>query len=388
MSSVIQNGWTLLQYVVDSCGVNQNMAVKDMYDMSNLYERLRDKLETMATGYPATPNGIEIKILQQLFSEEDATLFLEMEHGPETAKQAALRLGTDLAETAQRLEGMARKGLIFRIKQEDAICYFPVPFIVGIYEFQLNHLSKPLLKDISQYYLAGLGATFHGQKTPHLRSIPINTEIVADHPIAPYDDAFAIIKSKSRIAVAECFCRKAVRLYGKTCSHSLETCLQFETFADYYVENGMARYINTDEALHILRQSEAEGLVIHILNSRKVEAMCCCCSCCCGMLISLKLFPAPALAFKSNYACQLDESLCTQCGVCASRCTVGALKMKDDKIKFYANRCIGCGLCVTTCPAGSLKLERKPDNKLYTPPPSIYDTFGIMSREKAESTSE
>ena len=48
------------------------------------------------------------------------------------------------------------------------------------------------------------------------------------------------------------------------------------------------------------------------------------------------------------------------------------------------DRCIGCGLCVTTCPANALKLERKPDNKLYTPPPSIYDTFDIMSLEKAE----
>ncbi|PKN85991.1 MAG: 4Fe-4S ferredoxin [Deltaproteobacteria bacterium HGW-Deltaproteobacteria-1] len=352
--------------------------------MSNIYERLRDKLETMATGYPATTNGVEVKILQQLFSKEDAELFLEMETRPETAKQMALRLGTDVADMAARLEAMARKGLIFRVKQDDAICYFPVPFIVGIYEFQLNNLNKPLLKDISQYYLSGLGATFHGQKTPHLRSIPINTEIVADHPIAPYDDAFAIIKRKSRIAVAECFCRKAVRLYGKTCSHPLETCLQFDTFADYYVENGMARYISTDEALAILRQSEAEGLVIHILNSQKVEAMCCCCSCCCGMLISLKLFPAPALAFKSNYTCLFDESLCTQCGVCASRCTVGAFKMKDEKITFYANRCIGCGLCVTTCPVEALKLGRKPDNKLYIPPPSIYDTFDIMSREKVE----
>ena len=257
--------------------------------MTDIYERLRDRLEMMATGYPATVSGVEIKILRQLFSDEDADLFLKLEARPETAQRVSLRLEADVADMAARLERMARKGLIFRVRQDDTICYFPVPFIVGIYEFQLNNLNKPLLKDISQYYLTGLGATFHGQKTPHLRSIPINAEIVADRPVAPYDNAAAIIKSKSRIAVAECFCRKAVSLYGKTCSHPLETCLQFEAFADYYVENKMARYISTDEALAILKQSEAEGLVIHILNSQKVEAMCCCCSCCCGMLISLKL---------------------------------------------------------------------------------------------------
>lgn len=352
--------------------------------MNDIYERLRDRLEMMATGYPATASGVEIKILQQLFSEEDAGLFLKMEARSETAQQLAQRLGTDVADMAARLEGMARKGLIFRVREDAAVLYFPVPFIVGIYEFQLNHLNKPLLMDISQYYLSGLGATFHGQKTPHLRSIPINADIVADHPIAPYDDAVAIIKSKSRIAVAECFCRKAVSLYGKTCKHPLETCLQFETFADYYVENKMARYISADEALAILKQSEAEGLVLHILNSQKVEAMCCCCSCCCGMLISLKLFPAPALAVKSNYVCLFDEAQCTQCGICVNRCTVGAFKMKDEKIEFHADHCIGCGLCVTTCPTGALALAKKPDDHLYTPPPTVYDTFARMSREKVE----
>jgi len=350
--------------------------------MSDIYELLREKLEMMATGYPATATGVEVKILRHLFSEEDADLFLKMESDPRTAGQIALRLGADSAQMAARLEGMARKGLIFRVKEDETTCYLPVPFIVGIYEFQLNNLNKPLLKDFAQYYLAGFGATFHGQKTPHLRSIPINTEIVAGQPIAPYDDAVAIIKSKARISVAECLCRKAVRLSGKGCSHTLETCLQFDTFADYYVENNMARWISTAEALAVLKQSEKEGLVIHILNSQKVEAMCCCCSCCCGMLISLKLFPAPARALKSNYICLFNEILCTQCGICAQRCTVGAFKVKDEKVEFHADRCIGCGLCVTTCPAEALQLAKKPDGSLYKPPPTIYDTYAVMSREK------
>jgi len=352
--------------------------------MNDIHERLRDRLEMMATGYPATPSGVEIKILRQLFSDEDADLFLKMDASPETVGQVAARFQADVAVMAPRLEDMARRGLLFRLKEEETIRYLPVPFIVGIYEFQLNNLNMPLLQDISQYYLTGLGATFHGQKTPHLRSIPINAELVSERPVAPYDDAAAIIRSKSRIAVAECFCRKAVGLYGKTCSHPAETCLQFETFADYYVENGMARYISTAEALAILKRSETEGLVIHILNSQKVEAMCACCSCCCGMLISLKLFPAPARAVKSNYVCLFDETLCTVCGLCAKRCTVGAFKMKDEKIEFHADRCIGCGLCVTTCPALALKLEKKPEESLYTPPETVFDTYGVMSREKAQ----
>ncbi|HXK48714.1 MAG TPA: 4Fe-4S ferredoxin, partial [Deltaproteobacteria bacterium] len=256
--------------------------------MADIYEQLRIRLDEMATGYPATEGGVEIRILKQLFSEVDATLFLAMALRPETAAEMASRVQSDPDDLTVRLEDMAHRGLIFRLKEEEPR-YFPIPFIVGIYEFQLNNLNPELLRDISEYYLTGLGATFHGSRTPHLRSIPISTRIVPDGPIAAYDDAEAIIRGKTRIAVAECFCRKAVRMYGKACPHPLETCIQFDSFADYYVENGLARYISMEEALAILRRNEEEGLVIHILNSRKVEAMCACCSCCCGMLISLKL---------------------------------------------------------------------------------------------------
>lgn len=350
--------------------------------MADIYEQLRARLDEMATGYPATEGGVEIRILRQLFTEEDAALFLAMELKPRTVPEVAARVQAEPEAMAVRLDDMARRGLVFRLKDGDEPRYFPIPFIVGIYEFQLNNLSPELLKDISEYYLSGLGATFHGSKTPHLRSIPISTGIVPDGPIAPYDDAEAIIRTKKRIAVAECFCRKAVRMYGKTCTHPLETCLQFDSFADYYVENGLARYISMDEALAMLKRNEEEGLVIHILNSREVEAMCACCSCCCGMLISLKLFPAPAREVKSNYVCALHESLCTDCGVCAGRCPVGALRFKDGRIMFRAERCIGCGLCVTKCPTGALTLVKKPEEKIYTPPETVFDTFETMCSEK------
>ena len=86
--------------------------------MKDIYERLRDRLEMMATGYPATANGVEIKILRRLFSEEDADLFLKMEARPETVQQVALRIEADVADMEVRLEDMATRGLIFRVKSE------------------------------------------------------------------------------------------------------------------------------------------------------------------------------------------------------------------------------------------------------------------------------
>jgi ferredoxin len=173
-------------------------------------------------------------------------------------------------------------------------------------------------------------------------------------------------------------------MYGKGCDHPLETCLQFDQFGDYYVDNDMARWISKDEAIGILRNNEKEGLVIQALNSRSVEALCACCSCCCGMLISLKLFPAPAREVKSNYVCMGDHDACKGCGVCAQRCPVGAVRVKDAKASLREERCIGCGLCVSTCPEQARSLVKKPANRLYRPPESVHDAFMEMSRERGK----
>ncbi|MBN2299414.1 MAG: 4Fe-4S binding protein [Deltaproteobacteria bacterium] len=353
--------------------------------MEDLYKKLQIRLDEMATGYPATPTGVEIKLLKQLFTPEHAELFLDMSTTAETPQEVSKRTGRDMDETAQMLEDMALKGLLFRLREEGVPRYFAIPFIVGIYEFQINNLDKSMLKNISEYYLTGLGGSFHSLKTPHLRTIPINTEMVSKWPVASYDDAASIIARKDRIAIAPCLCRMAVRMYGKGCDHSLETCMQFDSFADYYVENSMGRYISKEEALAILERNIKEGLVIQPANSKEVEAMCACCSCCCGMLISLKLFPSPAREVKSNYFCVIDESSCTGCGTCIKRCPVDAVELNDEKARMIQDRCIGCGLCVSTCPTSSRSLVRKPEDEIYSPPETFFDTFGVMTEEKGES---
>ncbi|MGC9325600.1 MAG: ATP-binding protein [Desulfomonilia bacterium] len=353
-----------------------------MSDMPDVYLRLRDRLDEMATGYPSTGSGVELKLLQQLFSEEDAEIFLSMGDDFETPSGMAARLRRDERSVETRLEDMAQRGLLFRLRTDGQVRYHVLPFIVGIYEFQINAVDGKMLKRMSEYYLSALGRTFHSLKTPHLRSIPIDTELVNTMPIAPYDDAARIIRCKDRIAVAECLCRKAVRMYGKGCSHPLETCLQFDSYADYYVENGMARYITQEEALGILKRNQEEGLVIQVMNSQTVEAMCACCTCCCGMLISLKLFPDTHLEGKSNYVCVWNEQLCTSCGTCVERCPVDARVMisEGEKPTMNPRRCIGCGVCVTTCPAGALSLRVK--EQKYTPPETVFSTFEQMTRER------
>jgi len=46
--------------------------------MKDIYEKLRERLDDLATGYPATENGVEIRILKRLFTEEEAEFFLQL----------------------------------------------------------------------------------------------------------------------------------------------------------------------------------------------------------------------------------------------------------------------------------------------------------------------
>lgn len=92
-------------------------------------------------GFPATGSGIEIRILKYLFSEDDARLFTGMTHQLETPEAVAARLGRPVEDLTTRLDDMAERGLLFRLKKQDASRYAAIPFVHGLFEFQVKTLD-------------------------------------------------------------------------------------------------------------------------------------------------------------------------------------------------------------------------------------------------------
>ena len=352
--------------------------------MSDVYERLRSHLDDMASGFPETENKIEIQLLKHLFTETEAEFFMQLNPLLESPGDVAERLKRDSAEIAELMEEMAKKGLLFRQRKGDRVRYAVQPWVVGIFEYQLNSLNEDIARDHEEYWEKGFLHQLQSYKTPVMRTIPINRQIVADWPIAPYEDVLQIVENQEKILITNCICRTQTALAGNDCDKPKESCFMFGSHAEYYAENGMGRFITKEEARQIVLKNEEAGLVMQPFNSQRVGGMCSCCGDCCGMLRSLKKQPNPAEAVQSNYYARVDEELCNGCETCVDRCQMEAIDVVDGISTIALNRCIGCGLCVTTCPDEAMQLIKKSEDQLYKPPKSGGETYMRIMQERGK----
>jgi electron transport complex protein RnfB len=346
--------------------------------MTDIYQRLAKRLDELPQGYPATDSGVELKILQKLFTPEDAEMALKMKALPETAEQIAERLGKPVAHMRSVLDNMAEKGQIGSLKTSGQQMYMLFPFIPGIYEFQAYRLDKELTSLFETYYPTLIKAV-GGYKPGLARTIPINSHVEAETRIKRYEDVRAIMEQAKSFLVMECICRKEQRLEGHGCDHTLENCLSFSTEEnayDYFSIGG--RIITKEEALSILDKTEEEGLIHNAFYNVKEghAAICNCCSCCCGVLRGVKNFGASAMLAKSDFIAVIDQETCSQCGVCKDeRCQMDAIIEENNGYKVQPDICIGCGVCAVTCPTESIKLIQKHETEQESPPDNIIDWY-------------
>jgi Na+-translocating ferredoxin:NAD+ oxidoreductase subunit B len=351
-----------------------------MANEQNVYEALAAHLDCLPAGFPKTPTGVEMRILQRLFSSDEAALAQLLTMKPEYVGEIAARAGKDAEELGPQLESMARKGLIFRYRKGDQVRYMAAQFIVGIWEFHVNDLDPELVKDLNEY-LPYFFDQLNRLETPQLRTIPIDKALPLEQRIMGYEQARELIMEQDEIVVAPCICRKERQIMKEGCNGPLETCLVFGVGAQYYTDNGLGRPIDHQEALRILDEAEKSGLVLQPSNSQKAANICTCCGCCCQILKNLKRLPNPAQHVASNYFASVDQDLCTGCGVCIERCQMDAIEI-EDTARIERSRCIGCGLCVPTCPEEAVNLLAKPEAERSIPPTHFHETHGRIANER------
>jgi len=155
--------------------------------MTDVYKRLAERLNQLPHGYPATDTGVELKILRKIFSSEEAEMALKLKYFPETADAIAERLGETVDEMRTTLDHMAKKGQIGSSTKKGAQMYSLAPFVVGIYEYQVNRLDKELV-DLFEEYFPILSKSLGGHEPAIARTIPINTNLKQDSQIQPYEN--------------------------------------------------------------------------------------------------------------------------------------------------------------------------------------------------------
>ena len=332
------------------------------------YKELAKHLDSLPGGFPATDRGVEKKILEHLFSKEEAALALCLTLIPETGATISFRAGKPLPEIEKLLESMAAKGLIFRVKKPDkAPVYMAAQFVVGIWELQVDRLSSELVTLMNDY-MPDLMDPNVWKKVPQMRTIPVGRSIDTTLEIMTYEMAEELIKANRHFVVSPCICRKEQKMDGKGCDRPMDVCLSFGDDEDFFLKNKIGRKVTLTEVLEILKQADRSGLVLQPSNGRKISWLCCCCGCCCGILRTVKSYPRPAEIVSSPFQAKINFDSCIACGICEKRCPMDAIKrmdaikIEDKKALLDTDRCIGCGLCVSTCPTGALFLVRKPEN--------------------------
>ena len=56
---------------------------------------------------------------------------------------------------------------------------------------------------------------------------------------------------------------------------------------------------------------------------------------------------------------EIDDSLCTYCGICARDCEFNALVVLKDRVMVFPELCHGCGVCSYVCPEKAISEGKK-----------------------------
>ncbi len=349
----------------------------------DVYGQLAQHLDNLPAGFPATESGIELRILRKLFTQGEAWVALGLRTRPEPVAKIAQRLQNNSLDLEPMLEEMSRKGLIFRARKDGLTLYMATQFVVGIWEYHVNDLDPELIEDVNEYMPFLLETTWAELETKQMRVIPIAESVPAEAAIMPYEEAETIIKGQSKIVVAPCICRKEQKMMGEGCDAPMEACFVFGVGAFYYEENGLGRSIEQDEALKLMHEGLAAGLVLQPSNSQKSINICMCCGCCCQILKNVKNMPKPATMVDSNFYAEVDGNQCVACGDCVDRCHMAAIEI-EGTARIDLDRCIGCGVCVPVCDYEALHLRQKAESLQSVPPETMAKTFMKMAQERGK----
>lgn len=352
---------------------------------SRSFDKLQRRLDRPPQGAPHSKTLL--KILEILFTEEEADLVSVLPTHPFTVEEAAKLFKKSSIETRVILNTLADKGILFDFATGETQAYFLVPTMAGFFEFSLMRLDgrfdKQVLSELYYQYVNTEGDFIQRifSIEPSILRVLVQEDTIAKEDrviVLDYERASHIVDTATCITVGICYCRHKMEHLGKACNNPQEVCLTFNKAAESLAKHGIARQISQKQAHQILEQCMELGLVQLGDNVQEgVNWICNCCSCCCEALVAYRKLGYNA-SITTNFVSARGEEACTGCGDCVERCPVYAIRLrKDNNGSDYAcvdaTRCIGCGVCVRFCPTGSLIMARRQETAFI--PKDTFERF-------------
>ena len=364
------------------------------------YALLQQRLDRNVTGAPASP--VFTRILEMLFSPEEAELARHVPSRPTSVDTLATRLDLPADELAARLTEMAERGCMLDLTHDGQRYFMLPPVVIGFFEFtfmrtrdeatmaELARLFDQYMHDDDRFKRAVFeGQTQIGRSLVREEALP---DGIVDHvEVLDWERASSIVESASMHAVSLCACRHKASHLGQACGRDLRTCLTLNQSAETLVRSGTAVTITAAEALAIVQRSKEAGMAQTADNVRRqVSYICNCCGCCCGMMSAVKTFELRHAIVTSNWIMTVRKTRCRGCGRCVKACPVNAITLEEETVgdvrRAWAARdedlCLGCGVCYSACRNGAITMRPRA-HRVFTPE-SVFDKTVAMAIERGK----
>jgi Pyruvate/2-oxoacid:ferredoxin oxidoreductase delta subunit len=363
--------------------------------MTEKYQKIAKKM--------GTPWSDEMeKILTSLYSPEEADILLIF-NGPYIDRFSAQKIAKKVKRPVDDIEPvlmeMARTQRVFSATKGDETTYSMFPLIPGLFELYFsNHkraseeegeVLKMFAEEYEKYYDQGYVVNAMSSSYPFMRVfvdqevindtvcrkkgalLEVNEEVeVIKNKILPFESVKTLVEKSRRVSVMDCACRTHMKIHNNGVpvnDYPVNVCMNFNTFADYCIEQGFGRELTKEEALKTLTAAAEAGLVHTTQNiTEKTSFICNCDRDCCIMLRGITQFDDPGMVATSNFLPEYERDNCIFCLKCTEICPMQVIELvdegsEDQRISINTNRCIGCGVCAFNCPEEALSMVKKYD---------------------------
>ena len=168
-----------------------------------VYEQLAAALDRLPNAFPRTASDVELRILERIFTPDEAALGALLTREMEPVESVAARAGLAVRDTRSLIIHMARRGLVWIERRPGELLVRLAPFVVGFYEAQVDVIDHDLAHLMEEYLAQGGIQGIMGPEPALHRVIPAQSALKTEQ-ILPYDDVRALFLQARWFHQGEC----------------------------------------------------------------------------------------------------------------------------------------------------------------------------------------